>query len=129
MSKYILAVDDDPAISDLVKQNLEDAGYQVFVANDGKEAERYLNAMSFDLLVTDIFMPEKDGLELLQKLRQKNRGLKIVAMSGGGGTFAPDVFLKMAKKLGAQRTFEKPFDWKEFVAAVRELLDETQDVR
>ena len=123
MPKRILLVDDDPSISGLLRIYFEAEGFVIVVTDNGASALKLAEDSHFDLIVTDLFMPEKDGLEFLQALRRKSTNTKIIAVSGGGAGMSPEVFLKIARHQGAARTFEKPFDGKELVKAAKELLD------
>lgn len=118
----ILIIDDDPSILTMLTRMLEKAGYEVDIACNGSEGLKKIENFPPDLLVTDIVMPEKEGLELISYLREKNPGLKIVAISGGG-RFHYEGYLTSAKLLGADLTFQKPLVHKEFVQAVTDLIN------
>ena len=118
----ILVIDDDPSIQIMLKKMLEKAGHMVDIACNGSEGLDKIECCPPDLLVTDIVMPEKEGLELIFYLRRKNPGLKIIAISGGG-RFNYDGYLTSAKHLGADLTFQKPLAHKEFVQAVSDLIN------
>ena len=120
MSK-ILVIDDDPSILTMLKKMLEKAGYEVDTANNGSEGLEKIEECPPDLLITDIVMPEKEGLELIFYLRKKNPGLKIIAISGGG-RFNYDGYLTSAKHLGANLIFQKPLVHKELIQAVTNLV-------
>lgn len=117
----ILIIDDDPSILTMLKRMLEKAGYEVDIASNGNEGLKKIECSPPDLLVTDIVMPEKEGLELISYLRRKNPGLKIVAISGGG-RFNYEGYLTSAKLLGADLIFQKPLVHKEFVQAISDLI-------
>jgi len=118
----ILIIDDDPSILTMLKRMLEKAGYEVDIASNGSEGLKKIESSPPDLLVTDIVMPEKEGLELISYLRGKIPGLKIVAISGGG-RFHYEGYLTSAKLLGADLTFQKPLAHKEFVQAISDLIN------
>jgi CheY-like chemotaxis protein len=118
----ILVIDDDPSILAMLKRMLEKAGYEVNIASNGNEGLEMIECCLPDLLVTDIVMPEKEGLELIFYLRKKNPGLKIVAISGGG-RFNYEGYLTSAKYLGADLIFQKPLVHKEFVQAISDLIN------
>ncbi len=118
----ILIIDDDPSILTMLKRMLEKAGYEVDIASNGSEGLEKIESCPPDLLVTDIVMPEKEGLELILYLRRKNPGLKIVAISGGG-RFNYEGYLTSAKLLGADQTFQKPLVHKEFIQAISDLIN------
>jgi CheY-like chemotaxis protein len=110
-------VDDEAGIRKLFKKHFESKGYQVTEAADGKEALARYRANPPDLLVTDIVMPEKEGIGLIMDLRKEFPDLKFIAISGGGLN-ASDAYLEIAKNLGALRTFEKPIDWAELAETI-----------
>ena len=89
-------------------------------ANDN-EALRLVQDNVFDLVITDLIMPEKEGIETIVKMRKKIPTLKIIAMSGGG-LIAPEDYLVIARKLGVAQTLAKPFSGKELLAAVASVL-------
>jgi DNA-binding response OmpR family regulator len=117
----ILIIDDEDQARRMLHQVLERAGYEVVEACNGSEGLRCFRAHPTDLIITDILMPEKEGLETIMDLRREFPQAKIIAMSGGGRTGNLS-FLEVARRLGAQRTLQKPFELQEMLAAVRELL-------
>ncbi len=121
----ILVFDDEPSILLMIKKMLEKAGHDVDIALNGKEGMLLFDKNKPDLLITDIIMPEKEGLETIFELRRMYPDLKIIAISGGG-RIGPDGYLPGAKLLGANMVFQKPLDQKEFVNAVNQLLGENK---
>ena len=119
----ILVFDDEPSILLMIKKMLERAGHEVDVALNGKEGMALFEKNKPDLLITDIIMPEKEGLETIFELRRTNPDLKIIAISGGG-RIGPDGYLPGAKLLGANAAFTKPIVPKEFLKVVSDLLGE-----
>lgn len=119
----ILVFDDEPSILLMIKKMLEKAGHEVEVALNGKEGMALFEKNKPDLLVTDIIMPEKEGLETIFELRRRYPDLKIIAISGGG-RIGPDGYLPGARLLGANAVFAKPIVPKEFLQKVSELLGE-----
>ncbi len=117
----VLVIDDDQEIRRLLRRILERAGHGVQEAGSGLEGIQKYRSDPADLVITDIVMPEKEGLETIQELRRDFPDAKIIAMSGGG-RIGPKGYLKLAEKLGAARAFSKPFDRMEMVTAVDELL-------
>lgn len=103
----ILIIDDDPAVSRTLSLILTRAGYQVATAVSGRSGLELLTGGAFDLVLTDIIMPELDGIEAIRKIRTDHPGLRVIAMSGGGQIDKAD-FLHMAEALGADRVIEKP---------------------
>lgn len=118
----ILVIDDDPQIRAMLRMILENEGYEVMDAPDGEIAMDLYKEHSADMIITDIVMPEKEGIELIIEFRQNHPQVKIIAMSGGG-LVASDQYLELADKFGAHRTFEKPFNPMEMLKAVQELVD------
>ena len=104
----ILVVEDDAALRQLFERMLVRDGHEVTMAADGAKALKLIETALFDVVITDLIMPEMEGLSLLRELRAKKSPLKIIAMSGGGRGSATD-YLEMAKMLGAAATLPKPF--------------------
>ncbi|MDY6951804.1 MAG: response regulator [Thermodesulfobacteriota bacterium] len=117
----VLVIDDDVGIRTMLRRLLEGAGYEVTEAPDGNQGIYLYRQDPVDLVITDIIMPEKEGLETIRELRRDFPKVKIVAISGGGRIRA-DEYLPMAEKFGADRTLAKPFDPKELLDAVHELV-------
>lgn len=126
MNQRILIIDDDHHILLMIKKMLERAGFEVDLASNGKEGLELFRKLSVDLVITDIIMPEKEGLETIREMKSLRRDLKIIAMSGGGKV-SSDNYLNTAQIFGASRILAKPFTQKQMVSAVRELLDEPAD--
>jgi CheY-like chemotaxis protein len=122
----ILVLDDELSILLMIKKMLEKAGHVVSLALNGKEGLELFEKDRPDMLITDIIMPEKEGLETIFELRRKYPELKIIAISGGG-RISPDGYLPGAKLLGADMTFQKPLDQKEFLQAVSQLLNKPEE--
>lgn len=119
----ILVVDDEPEVLLLLSDILESVGYEVVRATNGEEGLRQYQKGNVDLIVTDIIMPDKEGLESIMDYKQLNPEVKIIAISGGA-RIGPHTYLKMAEKFGARRVFSKPFRNKDLLDAVEELLAE-----
>jgi CheY-like chemotaxis protein len=117
----ILVIDDEPSILLMIKKMLEKTGHEVDMALNGKEGMQIFEKNQADLLITDIIMPEKEGLETIVEMRKNFPDLKIIAISGGGRISA-DGYLPGAKLLGANMVFQKPLVQKEFLEAVSFLL-------
>ena len=117
----ILIIDDEPHILLMLKKMLERAGYEIDLASNGKEGLRLFQNKPSDLVITDIIMPEKEGLETIREMRRIQSELKIIAMSGGGKISAEN-YLETAKIFGASRIIEKPFSQQHMVSTVNELL-------
>ena len=123
--KRILIVDDNESFRRPLAKTLELAGYEVETAGEGAAALKLFKQKPFDLVISDLIMPGKEGLETMLELFQLQPGLKFIAMSGGGRA-DPDDYLVMAKHLGAAKTLAKPFKAQEILAAVASLLSEGQ---
>ncbi len=117
----ILIIDDELAICKLLRQILEKDGYTVLEAANGDQGLALFEQHHPDLIITDLIMPGKEGLETIREIRKTNTDVKIIAISGGGIS-DPQLYLDFAKKFGAQMTFSKPIDNKEIITAVRHLL-------
>jgi len=127
----VLIIDDEEDIRDALSMVLESAGYDVKVASNGNEAVELQRDEPADLIITDIIMPEKDGVSTIKEIRQEFPGIRIIAISGGGGAqpteYVPDAitttaYLAAAKDAGADRVFTKPFERKDLIKAVDELF-------
>jgi DNA-binding response OmpR family regulator len=113
----ILIIDDDVQILKMLRKMLEHEGYEVVDATDGNKGIRIYREDHTDLVITDIIMPEKEGIETIVDLRREFPEVKIIAMSGGGHGKA-ESYLHMAKVLGAMRTLSKPFGKEELLEAI-----------
>ena len=114
--KRVLVVDDDAEMRDAVARILADAGYVVEQAVDGDAAVQAQRARPADVLITDVFMPTRDGLETIQFFHAKYPAVPIIAMTGGSPTGKIEEYLQVAKVAGAHATLRKPF-------AAQALLD------
>lgn len=121
---HILVVEDQPSFANALHDALELVGHEVWTALDGKTGMEIYEQNAIDLVITDVMMPEQDGLEIIQQLRRRTPRPKIIAMSGGGRYGMVQV-LQVAKVLGADATLVKPFPWQELVDTVNELLEGT----
>ncbi len=119
----ILVIDDEPYILMMLKKMLEKVGHEVDMAINGEEGMELFNKFHADLIITDIVMPEKEGLETIRELKKKHPELKVIAISGGGRVDSKE-YLESARLFGASRIFKKPFKQKEIIDAVEELLSE-----
>ena len=117
----ILIIDDEDLLRETLREMLEDAGHQVTEAADGVAGIQAFRDVQVDLVITDIIMPKKDGINTIWQLKQMSPDVKIIAISGGvpGG---PRSDLPLAKTYGAQRTLQKPFSRNELLGAMSELL-------
>ena len=117
----ILVIDDDEQMRVLLQQAMQWAGFEVVAAENGRKGQQLFEEQPADLIITDLIMPEQEGLETIRSLKQGYPKVKIIAISGGG-RIGPEAYLPAAMELGADRIFAKPFDVKELISAVQELL-------
>ena len=117
----ILVIDDDDQMRVLLRQVMEWAGYEVTEAEDGREGMQHQRRQPAELVITDLIMPEQEGMETIRLLKKEFPQTRIIAISGGG-RIGPEAYLPAAQELGADRVFSKPFDVRELAGAVKELL-------
>ncbi|HSJ23396.1 MAG TPA: response regulator [Longimicrobiales bacterium] len=118
----ILVIDDDPALRELLRKTLEHDGHRVITAADGAEGLDVYRSVACDIVVTDLFMPGKDGIETIQELRMEFPEARIIAMSGGASTGDMGSLMD-ARLLGADLALPKPFTMASMSRAVESLLD------
>lgn len=116
--RRVLVVDDDPGVRDVIRSMLESSGYSVLLAANGKEAMRLLRTERADLILTDLVMPEQEGIETIKTLRREYPEIKVIAMSGA---FGGD-YLRIAAYLGAHATLAKPIQMDKLLKLVSETL-------
>lgn len=116
----ILVVDDDDDIRTMLRKLLERDAHDVMTAENGLAAVRQQKATPSDIIILDIIMPEKEGLETIMELRRDDPGVKIIAISGGG-QLGPSRYLTLAKAMGAIFAFEKPVPLEALREAIRML--------
>ena len=120
-TRTILVIDDEENIRELVRAVLENAGYRVLDAIDGDSGLEMFRANHVDLIITDLIMPGKEGIETITELRREQSDQKIIAMSGAVDS---STYLHLAGSLGADETLAKPFKVSELVEAVERLLNQ-----
>ncbi len=118
----ILVIDDEPQVRTVLLKSLERDGYQVMDAPNGKVGMELFQEEPFDLVITDIVMPEKEGIETIGELRHYFPETKIIAISGGGQSLNADYVLRTAEALGVHCTLFKPFAIEKFLNAVKHVL-------
>jgi YesN/AraC family two-component response regulator len=119
----ILIVDDEPMIREGLKVSLDMEGHKTATAADGNEAMKMVGLTKPQLIITDIIMPESDGIEVICNVKESNPEIKILAISGGGRISAKD-HLKIAKQLGATGILAKPFSTEELICEINKLFAE-----
>jgi CheY-like chemotaxis protein len=118
----VLVIDDDGLVRDTIVRILARKGYDVIVATDGRRGVQMFCRERPDLVITDIIMPEKEGLETIREIRAVCSDAKIIAISGGARIGNMD-FLEMAGKLGASEIIPKPFGPSELLSVVSRCID------
>ncbi|MBI9077694.1 MAG: response regulator [Desulfatibacillum sp.] len=126
MKTRILVVDDESMIRDMLRQVFESDGYEVYEASDGMAAQSIYQEEPMDLIITDLAMPMKNGLEVIDEVTRCFPQTKIIAMSANASS-GSGVDLGAAQSLGAHRTFPKPFPVRELKSAVKALLAPLSD--
>jgi DNA-binding NtrC family response regulator len=117
----ILVIDDEPQVRNLLERLLTREGYEVVCAGDGDEGLKAYREAPADVVITDIVMPEREGIGFILELRREFPDAKVIAISGGG-RIGPESYLPVAERLGAMRSFAKPLDRAGLLQAVQELL-------
>ena len=123
--KRILIIDDEIQMRQMLKQTLERAGYEVIDAPDGEQGIKLFKQAPTDLIITDLIMPEKDGMETIIELKREFPDVKIIAISGGSRAMDPRDYLQYATQVGVIHTFTKPFDNNELLEVIGQLLQES----
>ncbi|MEN8169989.1 MAG: response regulator [Pseudomonadota bacterium] len=118
----ILVVDDEEAVRQLLNDILDLDGYTVFTAGTGVEASAIYGSNDIDLIITDLVMPEKGGVELIMELKKKDPNIKVIAISGGRAITGRYDYLPIAKLVGASEIISKPFQVAEIRAQVAKML-------
>ena len=122
----ILIIDDDVDFLKMLRQMLEHAGHTVIDAPNGMVGAKLFREERPELMITDIFMPEQEGIQTIMELKREFPTMRIIAMSGGGGRKGSFGVLERAEILGADRSLSKPFARQEMLKAIRELVDEEE---
>jgi CheY-like chemotaxis protein len=118
----ILVVDDDPWVRKVFSEILQTVGHEVACAEDGQQGLNIYKHGDFDLVITDMIMPVKDGLKMIMELRADYPDAKIIAISGGG-VIEAERYLNLADTIGAQKNLTKPVSKDDLIMAVSEVLD------
>lgn len=120
-TKKLLVIDDDASMLEVLQQRLETEGYDVETAQNGVQALQLIRSCAYDLVITDIVMPDMDGIELIRALREEDPDAKIIAISGGGKVSSQH-YLHLADRLGADCVLAKPFVWQDLSPLVDKAL-------
>ena len=112
----VLVIEDNPELREYLRLALELHDYQVLTAENGREALAYLNGHKVDAVVTDLFMPEMDGIEMVAALRRQFPDIRVIAMSGRPGVD----YLAVARELGVKHTLRKPFEIDELLRTLKD---------
>ena len=121
----ILIVEDDKDLREMLKTSLARRKYTILEAADGKEAILHFKPAITDLVITDLLMPDEDGLKVILKIKEIKPGIKIIAISGGGKA-GPGNYLNVARALGADAVFPKPFSVHELISKIESILGPEQ---
>jgi DNA-binding response OmpR family regulator len=122
VSTRLLVIDDDNLVRAALTDMLQTAGFEVVTASNGRIGLELLDITPVDAIITDILMPEQEGLETIREARQRYPDIRILAISGGGAGGGETQLLRFAESFGADQTLPKPFTGSQLVAAVRTLL-------
>ena len=120
--KKILVIDDEAPVRKMLNALLTSNGYDVIEAENGKKGLALFDEHSPDLLITDIVMPESDGLEIITTLKRNKSDMAIIAISSGGKMANTKMYLTLASKLGVDKIFEKPVDNELLISAIKSLI-------
>jgi DNA-binding response OmpR family regulator len=121
----VLIVEYDKELREMLKLSLLRRNFTVLEAENGKAAITHFKPLITDLVITDLIMPEEDGLKVVIKLRELKPSIKIIAISGGGKV-GPGSYLNLAKALGADAIYSKPFSINDLLAKIEQLLNNEQ---
>ncbi len=122
MTKRILVIEDDPQFLAYLEELLNKEGFEVITAINGQQGLEMLREHAPLMLITDLLMPEKDGVRLITEVREEFKDLPIIAMSGGKSVFSP-AFLEAAEELGATYALHKPFDEDLFIEIINNYFN------
>lgn len=114
----VLIIEDDPSLRDSLRRTLRKTGYTILQAAEGGEGLALLGTHVIDVVLIDIFMPGKEGIETIQAIRRTHPQVKIIAMSGGGERMYIDI-LRVAKASGCHQTLDKPFSEETLINAIQ----------
>lgn len=119
--KKILVIDDEDAVRSFLTTVLEREGFFVITAGDGREGMKKIGSEPVDLVITDLIMPEKEGMEIIMEVKKIYPHIPVIAISGGGRN-SPESYLNTAKLLGAKAILEKPFHKEKLLSTIQAVL-------
>lgn len=122
MTIKILIVDDEPSVLKMLRKMLKDESDDIIEASNGEEAIQLCQQHKIDLLITDIVMPKKHGIDLIMEVKKINPNLPVIAISGGGGISGRFDYLEIAELLGAKNILHKPFDARDLREVVHNII-------
>jgi DNA-binding NtrC family response regulator len=117
----VLIIEDDDFVQNMLKQTFERAGFDVDTAPNGRIGIKLYESKPYDVVITDLIMPDMEGIETISHLRKSDPAVKVIAISGGGRN-GPEDYLHLAKKMGAMRAFTKPVNRSALIDAVQQLV-------
>ena len=123
----VYIIDDDEQIRETLRLLLEKAGYSVEEAASGNKGVELYRQHQADLVITDIHMPEKNGIEIIQEIQQINPAVKVIVISGGGELILKDELYMTEALQSVKAEFEKPLDIQKLLQTVHEVLDENKE--
>ncbi len=118
----LLVIEDDVQFCEMLAQMLDQAGHEVEMAANGVLGMQKFHSNPPDLVITDILMPEKDGIDTILEMKREREGIKIIAMSGGRRAITPQFNLDSAALIGVQQTLAKPFTRQQLLQAITDVL-------
>jgi len=125
MATNVLLIDDNDVFRKAISDTLTIMNYDVTPLTDGKKVVQYLKTKHFDIIITDIIMPDKDGFETINDIRKHDNSIPIIAVTGDGA-YEQNQNLKIAEKLGATDTLMKPFETSTLLEKINNILDINQ---
>lgn len=120
---HVLIVDDDEQVREVLAEFVRLAGHEVAEAGNGKLALDYMSVNTVDVMILDIIMPEKDGLEVMMELLKRQSHCRVIAISGGAAGINQDYILQMSKKMKVDAVLSKPFNIEVLTATLDEVLN------
>lgn len=117
----ILLIDDNEAVRESLGEILKMENHEVHIAENGVNGMKVCKKNSFDIIISDLFMPDKDGFEVIREIKSESYKSKLIAISGFGNS--NNTYLTMAKKMGADAIISKPINFSTFIDKINELLN------